>query len=127
MRRVYHHYEKWEEYHNKMWEGRSKEEEAELLEKAIKFTGNAELYGQYMIKVIREWPISCEQNLTATGVNKQAWIGHAACCIALGCPEHVTRRAWHQLTQEQQDKANAKADIAIATWQKEYRRRKINA
>jgi hypothetical protein len=70
-----------------------------------------------MLKAIDLWPVSCEHNLSCTGMNRQAWIGHAACCIATGCPEHITRLAWHTLTQKQQDEANAKADFAIKTWE----------
>lgn len=103
-----------------MWRNTAKEEEEGLFQKAVEFTGDAELYGNYMMRAVKEWPIACEHNLTATGVNRQAWVGHAACCIAIDCPEHIVRRAWHCLTQEQQDKANAKADEAIAFWESEY-------
>jgi len=91
-----------------------------LLKQAIEFTGNPPLYGSFMMRVIKEWPISCEHNLTCKGMNRQAWIGHAAACIAIGCPEHITREAWAYLTQEQQDLANAEADKAIAQWELEY-------
>jgi hypothetical protein len=53
-------------------------------------------------------------------MNRQAYIGHAAACIAIGSPEYITRLAWHQLTNDQQDKANNKADIAIKTWEENY-------
>jgi hypothetical protein len=100
-----------------MWRRTSLVEEVELLPKAIEFTGNAVLYGSYMQRTIREWPISCAHNLSDTAINRQAWVGHAATCIALGCPEHITRRAWWHLTQLQQDEANAQADQAIADWE----------
>ena len=110
----------WEEYKLGMWKNIHGEKRNELLRKAIQFTGNAKLYGEYMIRVIREWPISCEQNLMITGLNRQAWIGHAACCIAFQCPEEITRLAWHFLSNKQQIKANKKADYAIELWEKYY-------
>jgi hypothetical protein len=73
-----------------------------------------------MMKVIEAWPFSCETNMTDSSMNRQVWVGHAACCFALGCPESITRVAWHHLTQEQQDKANVKADQAIAEWERRY-------
>jgi hypothetical protein len=88
-----------------------------FLEKAVAFTGDPELYGNWMLEVVEKWPICCEQNLSDTGMNRQAWIGHAACCLAIGCPEDITREAWSRLTQDQQDKANAKADFAIELWE----------
>lgn len=103
-----------------MWRKIPFSQEQIFLEAAIKFTGNAELYGKYMIRAINEWPNGCEHNLTCVGMNRQAWIGHAATCIALTSPEYITRLAWHQLTREQQDLANAQADIAIKIWEDNY-------
>lgn len=114
--RIYHSHEKWEEVAAGMWKSVPVELKEDLLVKAIEFTGNAELYGSFMMRVTTEWPFSCEHNLTAD-INRQAWIGHAAVALAFGCPEDITRMAWHHLTQEQQDKANAKADAAIRAWE----------
>ena len=118
---VFHHYKKWEETDSAMWKKVYGDDRKSLLEKAIEFTGDAELYGSFMLKVLDEWPFSCEQHLSHVDVNRQAWIGHAACCIALDCPEDITREAWHYLTREQQDAANAKADEAIAKWEEQCR------
>jgi len=118
LKRIYHHYSKWEE--TPMWKTVSREQEKILLQKAIEFTGNAKLYGKYMLKAIKLWVISCEHNLTCNGINKQAWIGHAACYIAIECPEYITRLAWRHLTQEQQDEANKMADKAIKLWERNY-------
>lgn len=120
LQQVWHNYELWEDYQNGMWRAVTKEEQEQYLKQAIDFTGNADLYGSFMLRVIKEWPISCEHNLTCMNLNRQAWVGHAACCLAIGCPEDITRMAWHCLTQEQQDKANSKADQAISEWEKEY-------
>lgn len=120
MKRIYHRFDLWEDYKFGMWRKVSFKEEKYFLDAAIVFTGDAELYGKYMIRAINEWPYGCEHNLSCTGMNRQAWIGHAATCIAIYCPEYITRLAWHQLTQKQQDDANEKADIAIKTWEDNY-------
>ena len=88
-----------------------------MLSKAIEFTGNAPLYGSYMQRITTEWPLSCEQNLTDLSVNRKAWIGHAAACLAIDCPEYVTRMAWAYLTPEQQRDANIQAQNAIDEWE----------
>lgn len=103
-----------------MWRTVSGDERIDFLRKAIEFTGDAELYGAFMLRVIAEWPISCEQNLTDTSQNRKAWIGHAATCLAIDCPEDITRQAWSQLSQKQQDDANTKAQEAIEKWEKEH-------
>ena len=100
-----------------MWRKASKAEEETLLQKAIEFTGNAKLYGSYMLRVIREWPISCEHNLTDISVNRKAWVGHAAASIAIDAPEYITRMAWAYLTPVQQRDANTEAQNAIDLWE----------
>jgi hypothetical protein len=55
MKKVWHHYLKWEDFQNGMWRTVSGETKKEFLTKAIEFTGNAELYGSWMLKVIEAW------------------------------------------------------------------------
>lgn len=89
------------------------------LQIAIAFTGDAELYGHWMMRVIKEWPNSCEHNLSKSG-DKRAWIGHAAVALAIGCPEDIVREAWGNLSESQQTEANAKASYAIEQWRAEH-------
>jgi hypothetical protein len=100
-----------------MWRKVSKAEEDDYLKKAIEFTGDAKLYGSYMRRVVREWPVACEQNLTDENTNRRAWVGHAAASLAINCPEYVTRMAWAFLSNEQQRLANREASDAIAEWE----------
>lgn len=85
------------------------------LDKAIQFTGDHVLYGQWMMRVVSEWPRSCAHNLTKPG-DKRPWVGHAAVAMAIKCPEDIVREAWAYLTEEQQSLANKKAEEAIAYW-----------
>lgn len=103
----------WEEVGANMWGSVS--HRRTWLEMAVAFTGNAELYGEWMQRVVAAWKRSCEHNLSKRG-DKRAWMGHAAVAMAIGCPEDVVREAWGQLTKEQQDAANLKATQAIEAW-----------
>jgi hypothetical protein len=114
---VWHPYWKWEELAHNMWGSVNRRNT--WLQIAVAFTADAELYGEWMLKVIEQWPISCEHNLTKSG-DKRPWIGHAAVSLAIGCPEDIVRAAWAQLTEEQQEKANAKAQEAIDKWKESY-------
>lgn len=116
MKRVFYPYWEWEDYQHGMWRKVPKNEELEYLEKAIKFTGDHALYGKYMMKVLSEYPKSCEQFLGNTNINRRAWIGHAACNIAINCPEYITRLAWKELSEKQRVLANREADKAIFEW-----------
>lgn len=89
----------------------------EMLEWAIDFTGNANLYGAWMVNVVNDWPYSCQHNLSNSTQNRRAWIGHAACAYANRCPEDIVRKAWSHLSEQQQTDANTKADEAIELWE----------
>jgi hypothetical protein len=103
-----------------MWRRVPSSERQDYLDRAVKFTGDHELYGSWMMKVLDSWPRSCEHNLTDMNINRRAWVGHAACCLAFGCPEDIVREAWGLLTQEQRDLANGVADLAIAEYEKRH-------
>ena len=116
LKRIYHPYWNWEDVQDGMWRTVPKPEEEALLAAAVEFTGDAALYGSYMLRVIVEWPIACEQNLSNEAMNRLAWVGHAACSLAIKCHEYITRRAWGMLTDQQREDANEQARIAVDTW-----------
>lgn len=120
LKRVWLPIEVWEEVSHNMWGEVS--DRKRYLARAVIFTGNHRLYGRYMRKVITEWPNSCINALTDYNLNRKAWIGHAACALALRCPEDITRQAWGLLTDEQRLLANRQAERAIQSWEVRYRK-----
>ena len=117
MKRIYHHYEKWEEIQHGMWRTIRGQERQIFLFKAAELMKDTNRFYESMLSASLTWRYSCEVHLTG-GFNRQAWMGHAGCCFAVGSPEDVTREAWHTLTQEEQDKANQAADAVLAEWDK---------
>lgn len=126
IKRVYHHYQKCEEYKTDMWRVAPIEARQELQEKSASLMKDVNGFEAAMMKVVDEWEFSCEANLSASVINHQAWMGHAGCAINHNAPEDITRLAWRTLTSDEQDKANAAADRAIAAWRKKYLE-KLNA
>ena len=121
LKRVFHHHDKWEDAAHGMWRRNTSGEERQAFKrKAAGLMVNTEAFYEAMARVTREWPYSCEANLTAPSINRRAWLGHAGTCLLTGSPEDVTRDAWWTLTQEQQNAANAAADRAIADWESSY-------
>lgn len=116
MKKIWVRCELWEEIKYNMW-GRV-ENRKEYLSKAIEFTGNHKLYGKYMNMVVDNWPNSCLNALTDDKLNQKAWIGHAACALAIQCPEYITREAWGYLSNVQREMANIQAKRAIKRWNK---------
>lgn len=105
-----------------MWRKVAKNEEESLFPLAVEFTGDAERYGEWMRKVIEEWPVACEHNLTDLSLNRKAWVGHAATQMAINCPEYITRAAWANLSERQRIDANRQAQHAIDLWEAAYER-----
>jgi hypothetical protein len=112
---IWHPYWKWEESKYNMWG--TVENKEEYLNNAIEFTGNNELYGKYMGMVVDNWKYSCEHNLSKMNQNRRAWLGQAACALAMQCPEDIVRKAWGFLTDEQRRLANDHADKHIKRWE----------
>lgn len=110
---VWHHFTELEEVKTNMWGTVS--HRSTWLTIAAAFTGNPDLYGEWMFRVVKEWPKSCAHNLTKPG-DKRAWMGHAAVAMAINCPEDIVREAWGLLTDEQRNKANSKAQQAVDAW-----------
>lgn len=120
MRRVYHHYERLEEYHCGMWRMVKGEDRPPLRQAAADLMKRPDLFRDAMLRAITGWRFSCEHNLTSRATNRIAWLGHAGCCLATTAPEDVTREAWWTLTQVQQDVANRVAADVLAEWEQRY-------
>ena len=119
LKRIWLPIDTWEEIGFNMW-GEVANRRL-FLQRAEIFTGNHRLYGRYMQRVTVEWSNSCINALTDYNLNRKAWIGHAACALALRCPEDITRQAWGLLTDEQRTLANRQANRAIRAWEGRYR------
>lgn len=118
--RVYHHYEKLEEYHAGMWKIVRGDKRKQFVQQAADLMRCPEEFKEAMSQAVKTWPRSCEANLTADGVNKIAWLGHAGCCIATGSPEDCTRVGWHTLDSQEQAEANRVAAEVLQEWEGSY-------
>lgn len=106
----------WEDWLNGMWNKTEFD-----IEVAIEFTGNHILYGEAMGVVIDKWPNTMLNSLTNPSVNKRAFLGHCAASYQIGCPEHITRLAWRELTEQQRILADKVAQETIDEWREKYK------
>lgn len=119
LRRVYHHYEQWEDWKHGMY--RLDPIDGGIVESARQLLADKEICYAAMVRVILEWPMSCEVNLSNRSRNRQAYLGQAACCLVCNASEDMTKVAWHKLNQAEKDRANAVADMVIARWERSVR------
>jgi hypothetical protein len=122
MRRVYYHHEDREECApGGMWRiVAGTDERSRFVVAAGVLMAFPARFRDSMLRAVREWPRSCEMNMTTPSLNQRAWFGHAGCFLATGSPEDCTRLGWHTLTPDQQGIANRMADEAIAAWRYAY-------
>ena len=115
MERIFHHYNKWEDYHAGMYD-ECKEGRAERVIKAAEILGTPDICRKAMEKVVAEWKIATEYNFSNAEINRKAWLGQAACSCYAGIHEDETREAWGIMSEVQRIEANSIASDIIKKW-----------
>jgi hypothetical protein len=103
-----------------MWKQTPVEKRDQIIIESRDLMLNIPQFTNAMKNVIDNWPYSCEQNLTASVINHQAWLGHAGCAFNHDAPEDLTRQAWSMLNEQQQLEANLAADAVKQYWVEQY-------
>jgi hypothetical protein len=115
--RVFHTWDKWEchkagFYNNFPPHGMSKES----CEKAyMHFLRDSVKFSAALTVVINEWKHSCEHYLTNAAMNRIAWLGQAAMCLATGVPA-AFRAGFFLLSEAEQTAANEIALTYLNRW-----------
>jgi len=120
MKRIYHPYNLWEDYKSGQYKTNynyDEKKEAELAFKAKDLLSNQKEFYETAIQVITNWKYATEFNLSNNGLNRQAWLGQAACCYKFGIPEYLTKYGWRLMSLTEQTEANKTADKIIALWE----------
>jgi hypothetical protein len=114
--RIFHTFDKWEAVNAGFFapgiKGRDKEECEQ--EYGI-FLSDQKEFANGIERVFLEWPNSCEHNLTNSSMNRIAWIGQAAACVARGLPSSY-RAGFSQLPKVKQEEANQTALKYLNKW-----------
>ncbi len=85
----------------------------ELEDKSIKLLSDENEFYNAGLKLLSEWKISCDENLSNTSQNRIAFIGQACCSLIYKVPEIITKSAWKRIDLQTQLKANAIAQKII--------------
>lgn len=117
MERIYHTWEKWECYPAGFYEDKPEQEmtKREAEEKYRDFLSDSYLFGRTLERVITEWKFSCEHYLSNERMNRIAWLGQAAACVALGIPS-CFRGGFNMLSEYQKEEANQVALVTLNRW-----------
>lgn len=115
MKQIYHHYNKWECLKYGMYTN----EKITIVKvnDVIDFFNNEEMTREYMGKVTKEWPVSCEHFLSKKSINRIAWIGQASASLKLGVSQRLTMNAWNYLSCDIQERSDKVANKTIRQWE----------
>ncbi len=117
MKRIYHHWGRWECFKAGMYEGAPPAGyTADSAKEAYRdFLADAPRFSAAMQRVLDEWPNSCDQFLSNDSINRIAWLGQASMCIDTGVPM-CFRGGFKLLSAAQQKTANALAAEFFKKW-----------
>ncbi|MCC6526008.1 MAG: hypothetical protein IT373_25400 [Polyangiaceae bacterium] len=117
MRRVYHTWDKWECYPAGFYENAPPNGIAPSVAPAMyrDFLRDTPRFEAALSRVIAEWPNSCEHYLSNENMNRIAWLGQAAMCIATRVPA-VFRGGFNLLSASEKIAANEAALRALNAW-----------
>lgn len=125
MERIFYHYSLWEDYHNGMYD-ECKQGRQERVKKAVEILGTPEICKKAMERVVNEWTIATQYNLSNAEINRKAWLGQACCSLYANVHEDEVREAWGLLTNEQRKQANLIAYQIIKKWIYKYEKKHSN-
>lgn len=118
MKRIYHRYEKWEDYKAGFYDNCTGETKKEKEKLVLEMFNSEELTLKFMNRVVDNWVNSCQHNLTNESMNKIAYIGQGACCLFAGIPSTVTMGMWSKLSKNTQERADKNAKKVLNKWLK---------
>jgi hypothetical protein len=119
MKQIYEEYQKWEDYNAGMYALNDVRDKDILVFNAVSLLSNPNLFYETMQKLIIDWKVSTDVNLSNKNQNRRAWLGAAACMYKYKVPEYLTRVAWGLLNKEVQDTANNIANKIILEYERQ--------
>lgn len=117
MNRIYHTWDKWECYPAGFFNAKPpagmSDVDCEI--KYRDFLSDLTRFESALVRILDEWKMSCEHNLTNVSMNRIAWLGQAAMCIDSGIPSRF-RGGYNLLSDEQKYLADQLALKYLNIW-----------
>lgn len=114
--RIYHTWDKWECYPAGFYEtGITGLDDESGKQKYRDFLADSSSFRNALERVLNEWINSCEHYLTNERMNRIAWLGQAAACIATGLPARY-RSGYFLLSESQRLAADMLALEYLNRW-----------
>jgi hypothetical protein len=115
MKQIWHPWTEWECYISGMYDGPCALSLEEGKAEYASFLRDTDRFMTSIHKVMEDWPKSCEHFLSNKQMNRVAWLGQAAMCMATGINRGY-RAGFMLLTDEERKIANKTAESEIQRW-----------
>lgn len=119
MKRMYHSWDKWEDYKYGFYDGKIKSKE-NMINNCKGLFQNLNLFEECLKTIILNWKFSCEHNLSNPGLNKVAYLGQAACALKFEAPNSVSRIGYNILSEKEKNEADKLAMNYLKKWESKY-------
>ena len=119
MTRIYHPWDKWEDYKHGFYGGKDYPRD-KTLERYASLLRNSNQFENALIIITTQWKYSCEHNLTNESMNRIAYLGRAACALIYNVPHNICMGGYNLLTSEEQQSADAIAKKYLDKWLEEH-------
>lgn len=117
MKRIFHTWDRWECFRCGFFDENPPDglTHGTAVESYQSFLRDIPRFKSALRRVLSEWPISCEHNLTNENMNRIAWLGQAAACISMRLPSRY-RSGYNLLFDNEKVAADGAALDALNEW-----------
>lgn len=116
MVRIFHPWDKWEDYRYNFYGGVKEYKKDGTLETYASMLRDLDKFESALKIIVSEWKYSCEHNLSNEAMNRIAYLGQAACALLYNVPHSVSMGGYNLLTSEEQKAADAMAEKYLNIW-----------
>lgn len=116
MTRIFHPFDKWEDYKFNFYGGICEYDHDKTLQTYANLLRNLNVFEDALKVIISEWKYSCEHNLSNESMNRIAYLGQAANALVNKVPHNVSMGGYNLLTKEEQTAADKLAEKYLNLW-----------
>lgn len=120
MTRIFHPFDKWEDYKHNFYGGMLDYDKTNTLETYASLLRDLPAFEEALKIIIDQWKYSCEHNLSNENMNRIAYLGQASCALVFNVPHNVCMGGYNLLTLEEQKAADAIAQKYLDIWLARY-------
>lgn len=116
MKRLFHPWDKWEDYAHNFYGGVKEYKKDNTLETYASLLQDIPRFEAALKIIIRDWKYSCEHNLTNESMNRIAYLGQASCALVYNVPHSVCMGGYNLLSDEEKKAADGMAEKYLKIW-----------